>query len=193
MDYEGVEKHLLARLGKELPDALPYHGLHHTLAVVEAAERIARDEGVTGEELTLVKTAALFHDSGFLFRYADNEELGARLAAELLPAFGYSPEQIGVVEGMVAATRLPQRPATRLEAIVCDADLDYLGSDDYHAVAATFRQELAAHGRELSDDAWAALQREFLGRHRFHTASSRRRNAAKLAARLEELEPHSHT
>lgn len=181
MDYAGVERHLMARLKQELPDVLPYHGPHHTLAVVEAAERIARDEGVAGEELTLVKTAALFHDSGFLFQYANNETAGCRLAAETLPGFGYSPEQIALVQGMIAATALPQRPATPLERIVCDADLDYLGGDDYFAVAATLRRELALHGQELSDEAWATLQRRFLAQHQFHTASARRRNAAKLA------------
>ena len=43
-----------------------YHSVAHTKDVVKAATRIAKAEGVEGDELTLLLTAAWFHDSGYI-------------------------------------------------------------------------------------------------------------------------------
>jgi HD superfamily phosphodiesterase len=69
MDYEAVKIYILKRLEEGLPQILYYHGLSHTLNVLNAVEKIAEGEGVSGNDLILLSTAALFHDSGFLVQY----------------------------------------------------------------------------------------------------------------------------
>ena len=66
ISYNRSEKFLMDKLQKELPKNLYYHGPHHTIDVCEAVERIAKGEGIKGEELFLLKTAALYHDAGFI-------------------------------------------------------------------------------------------------------------------------------
>ena len=75
MQYEQAYLFLIAKLEKELPSWLTYHNAEHTKAVIEAAEYLATTENITGEELTLLKTAALFHDGGFLESHTKHEEL----------------------------------------------------------------------------------------------------------------------
>ena len=126
MEFENVKKFILAKLRKELPRSLTYHSLGHIKDVYKAAQKLAKLEGVSGEELTLLLTAVLFHDSGFLIQQKEHERVGCEIARKHLPDYGYSDKQIETICGMIMATRIPQTPHNKLEQIICDADLDYL-------------------------------------------------------------------
>ena len=77
---------------------LKYHGPHHTLDVMEALKELGRAEGLSEEDVMLVKAAALFHDSGFLNKYQDNESEGAKLAKRELPRYGFTETQVQRIE-----------------------------------------------------------------------------------------------
>ena len=138
-----------------------------------AVERLAAQEGVTGEALLLLRTAAYFHDLGFVEQREQHEAIGARVAGEALPHFGYRPDQIALIEGMIMATRLPQTPHTLLERILADADLDVCGRDDFLALNGCLRAELAAAGNSVGDREWYSEQIRFLRSHRYWTAAAR--------------------
>ncbi len=181
-DFERAKRYVLGRLARELPPDLFYHGIHHTRDdVLPAAERLARLAGVTGEPLLLLKTAALYHDVGFIERYDRNEPIGARIARETLPDFGYTPAQIDAIAEMILATQLPQSPRTFLAALLCDADLDSLGREDYLRTSLWLRDELAAHGMPIPLREWYARQHRFLSEHTYFTDAARTlRRAGKL-------------
>lgn len=174
MDFDKAKDYAIARLSKELDSTLTYHGVHHTYDVVEACERLAELEGISGENLTLLLTAAWFHDLGFVEQYQKNEPVAARLAEEVLPDFGYSSEQIKIVQGCILATQIPQIPSTHLERIICDADLDYLGREDHFMIAHSLRLEWM-HNSVFSDSLldWYQLQVKFLSAHSYHTESAK--------------------
>lgn len=185
-DFEGAKAYALNRLERELPDYLLYHSLIHTRDdVVPAVERIAEKEGVTGEALTLLLTAAYFHDIGFTEGPTDHEETGVRIASEVLPRFGYAPEQIETVSAIIMATKLPQGPRTRLEEILADADLDVLGRDDFLTRNKLLRDELAALGKPTTDAAWYSGQLRLLKTHRYFTAAARSLRGMKKQENLE--------
>ena len=161
-------------LEHELSPVLCYHSVTHTRDdVVVAVERLATQEGVAGEALLLLRTAAYFHDLGFVEQREQHEAIGARVAAETLPRFGYRPDQIALIEGMILATRLPQTPHTPLECILADADLDVCGRDDFLAHNRCLRAELAAAGSAASDREWYSGQISFLRTHHYWTAAAR--------------------
>src|SRR6266545_8069079 len=129
---------------RKLPAALTYHSLAHTCDdVVPAVERLAALLGVAGENLVLLRTAAYFHDTGFVERRDKHEAASARLATSVLPYCGYTPSQIAAIERMIMATRLPQTPHTLLEQILADADLDSLAREDFLGTSLALRAELA--------------------------------------------------
>jgi uncharacterized protein len=193
-NLEQVKQYALQRLGKELSPGLYYHGLSHTTEdVVLAVEKFAKGEGIKGESLDLLLTAAWFHDLGFIEARADHEAVGARIASEVLPGFGYSEEQIQTVKGIIMATVVPQSPKTILEEIMADADLDVLGRDDFMVRNNNLRRELAFFGQEFTDTQWFSGQLKFLESHTYFTTTARTlrdagqvENVAKLKKKLEE-------
>jgi len=182
-DLEAARKYALQRLETELPAVLVYHSVAHTRDdVVPAVERLAEQEGVQGEDLLLLRTAAWYHDLGFVENEVDHEALGIRLAQEVLPRFGYSPAQIETVCDIILATRLPQSPTTHLEQIMADADLDLLGRDDFWTLNQALRDEEVALGRPRTDEEWYGGQLAFLQAHRYFTPAARAlRHAGKEA------------
>ncbi|WP_138476248.1 HD domain-containing protein [Dyadobacter bucti] len=188
MEFERAEAYILDRLRTGLADSLYYHGLHHTLDVAQAASALAEEEGISeNEDLILLKTASLYHDCGFLYAYQGHEAESCRIAAEVLPDFGYKSEQIAEIVGMITATKLPQSPQTHLEQIICDADLDYLGREDYWPVAETLFQELKKRGLIEDPAAWIATQIRFLETHQYWTASARKKRDALKQQHLDRL------
>ncbi len=174
MDYRAAKYYILAKLRTELSDKLLYHGLHHTLDVLQAAKALCESEGVRGHSATLVKTAALFHDAGFIHnKHAGHEYEGCLMARSVLPGFGYSGSDIETICGMIMATKIPQSPTNLLEEIICDADLDYLGRDDFFSIGTSLFQELSAYNLLHGEQAWNRLQVSFLSGHHFHTQTNK--------------------
>jgi uncharacterized protein len=173
-DFDRARDYALQRLEQELASTLFYHSLAHTRDdILHAVERLSAIEGVTGEDLLLLRTAACFHDLGFIYQRDGHEALGARIAAEMLPEFGYSVDQIEAIRGMIMATKFPQTPHNLLEQIMADADLDVLGRDDFMATSRALREELAADGIITSDEQWLSNQLGFLEKHRYWTQAAR--------------------
>ena len=187
INYMKAERFIMKQLEKMLSPALHYHSIAHTRDVTKAVERIALMEGVRGEDLFLLQTAATYHDAGFVERYEANESIGVRMAREILPKYGYSDEQIDVVAGLIYATRVPHTPRSHLQEIICDADLDYLGRDDFHDIADKLRIELREHGKINSDRAWDEVQIKFLSAHRYFTKSAIKLRQSKKEKHIEDI------
>ena len=191
MDCHRAETYVLRELRAHLSPTLYYHGLHHTLDVVQQAQSLAEGEGITDPEaLTLLRTAAHYHDAGFMTTYQGHEAAGCELARQVLPDMGYSPAQIELICSLIMATRLPQSPGDSVLAkILCDADLDYLGRPtDFWPISQTLRKELEAHGSTVDDHTWNEGQVKFLSAHRYWTATATARREAAKQARLAEVQ-----
>lgn len=188
-DLEQARRYALGKLAAELPPELYYHSLSHTRDdVAPSALRLADLIGVSAEDRLLLETAALFHDLGFLERYSEHESAGIALARQALPGFGYSPEQIDIVAGLIAATHMPQQPKSLLEEILCDADLDLVGREDFWEKNRRLYEEVRRlNDHDLSEEQWLAGQVRFLEEHQFHTAAARATRNAGKAANLERM------
>jgi len=172
MQFEAVRKFIIKKLKKELPSHLFYHSVGHINDVYNAAENIAKGENVSGENLQLLLTAVLFHDSGFIIRQKEHEKLSCEFAEEYLPQFNYNKEQITKICGMIMATKVPQQPQCHLEEIICDADLDYLGRDDFYDIGNKLFTEMNIYGMIQSEEEWNKLQVRFLESHKYFTKTA---------------------
>jgi predicted metal-dependent HD superfamily phosphohydrolase len=184
MQLDNAGNYIIKKLNDELPDYLNYHNASHTLDVYEAAKRIALADGITGDELTLLLTAAYYHDCGFLVKAIGHEEESCRIARETLPGFGYDTEEIDKICGMVMATRMPQSPQNYLEEILADADLDYLGRDDFSFIANQLFLENSYFGTAGDIDEWNRKQVDFMENHRYFTKTANNLRQAKKDANL---------
>ncbi|MFA7232166.1 MAG: HD domain-containing protein [Victivallaceae bacterium] len=187
MDFDKVEKFVLQRLRNELPESIHYHKVQHTIDVINAAEKFAIAEGLSDRELLLVKTAALFHDTGYIYSPFNNEPIGAEIARKTLGSYGYTPEDVELIASIIMATVWPFNPKTVSEMIICDADLGYLGGERCHEYARLLRTELSEQGKTFSDLEWLDFEIKFLQQHQFFTAAARISCDAAQKRWLEEL------
>jgi predicted metal-dependent HD superfamily phosphohydrolase len=192
MHFNEAKKFILHKLKKELPKHLSYHSVEHIKDVYEACKMLAKEEGIKKDDLTLLLTAALFHDSGFLINQKDHEQLSCNLARQHLPSFGYAEEQIDRICGMIMATRIPQSPTNLLEEILADADLDYLGRDDFFAIGNKLFEELSIYGILNTEEEWNHLQVRFLEKHHYFTKTAIRLRKAKKDQHLNIIKSKLH-
>jgi uncharacterized protein len=121
----------------------------------------------------LIETAALYHDAGIIVEYFDHEIESANLAKKVLPDFGYTPDEIEYVSGLIMVTRLPQCPVLLAEKILCDADLDYLGREDFFIHSFQLRLEWQVKGvKNMNLHDWFNTQAAFLSEHQYFTNSA---------------------
>lgn len=176
------------RLLDTLPSILTYHGKHHTLDVLGVVRALCRRESIAEHQAQLLETAAAFHDAGFLMTYKNHEEKSCELAKEILPKFDFSNFDIDMVCNMIMATKIPQSPKNKLEQILCDADLDYLGRGDFGKIAATLFEEMKNFNLLNDENEWNNIQIRFLQSHQYFTATSRRMRSPRKQRHLVSLQ-----
>lgn len=174
LDIRILEKQVLTRLRDQAAPFLTYHSAEHTKDVLDQANRIAQDEGITNDkQLQLLQIAALYHDTGFLIGHQGHEEKSCELARNDLAPYNVPQEDIEAICSMIMATKLPQSPQNHLEEILCDADLDYLGRDDFETISNRLRHEFFSLGVVKNEKEWMELQLKFIGSHRYFTRTNR--------------------
>ena len=188
MDFEGAKKYTLQRLRNELNEKLHYHSVDHTLDVLDAVTRLAEMENVNGHDQLLLKTAALFHDIGFIETYDGHEEASIEIANKVLPGYGYSANDLIIIDGLIHSTEIPQQPKTHLEQIMADADLDYLGRDDLYVIGQRLQYEWQLHGIVSSLREWHEKQLQFLKVHNYFTKSAKKLRDKRKLENIKELE-----
>jgi hypothetical protein len=85
------------------------------------------------------------------------------------------------------ATQLPQKPGSLLEQIMCDADLDSLGRDDFFITSHCLRLELAAYGQPTNVFEWYEKQLSFLQAHTYFTEVARSARDAGKRRNIQEI------
>ena len=188
MNVAGIENFVVRALGTQLSPKLHYHNLTHTIDVVKGALKIAEQEGVTESyDLVLLKTAGFLHDIGFLNTFVDHEEEGCLIARAILPDYNYDEEAIEIICSMIMKTKLPQRPTTLLEKILCDADLDHLGREDFKEVSNRLFEEWKTLGKIDDSMDWNLIQYTFLDAHHYWTITSQQKRDHLKTQYLQEL------
>lgn len=170
LKYDSV----MHRLRHELNLKYLYHDCRHTQDVIRQCQEIAYREGLTASDIAVLKLAALYHDLGYLERRANHEEAGAAMFMAESAGSAIADETKEIISRLILVTKIPQQPATLLEQIICDADLDYLGREDFPTIAEFLYLELKACDEMPDRTRWNEVQLRFLEAHRFHTDSSRK-------------------
>jgi uncharacterized protein len=164
-----MQQFVIEMLKEKLPVNYYYHNYEHTLYVQEKAIEIGTHENCTEKEIQLLSAAALWHDTGYIHIYTGHEEAGCLLAKKHLPLYGFSKKDIAIIIGMIMATKILQTPKNKLEEILADADLEYLGTDAVAEKAHLLFKELQFLNPSLTEEAWNRMQITFLEGHHYFT------------------------
>lgn len=174
IDFPKAKQYIINLLESDLSKGFLYHDLAHTLDVFKSAIRLGELAGLEKNDLVLLKTAALYHDVGLIYSTEGHEKKGVEVIKEVLPDFGYGSKDIEIISGLILATQIPQNPKSELEELLCDADLDYLGRDDFFILAAKLQLEWRRlKVKDISFDEWLLFEKGFLAQHKYFTKQAR--------------------
>ena len=169
MNIRKLKIFILGKLESELSNKLTYHGVLHTIHVLKSCNQYIKRMHINTNDAYLLRTAAIMHDTGFIWNFDDHEDESIKYTKELLPQWNYSKAEIDQIVGMINATKIPQKPANVLDQILGDSDLDYLGTDFFYKIGNKLYKELLAYNKISSEEEWDRLQVNFLKNHQFHT------------------------
>jgi len=148
-----------------------FHNYQHTWDTVVAGIEIAEGMQIFADGLETVIIACWFHDIEWFQSSENHEQRSAKTAGNFLMEHGIGKRKISAVKDCILATKVPPKPITLLEKIICDADVSHLGMENYYEKNLLLRQECEVNlGITYSDTEWLTLNRDFFRGHRFFTS-----------------------
>lgn len=185
--YIKLRKKALEILNTKLSKKYAYHGIHHTLDVLKVSNQYIRREKIAPPEAKLLRVGVLMHDLGFTESYIDHELQSVKIAEGLMSEFNFSKKDKTIVQGLILATQVPQKPKNKLEKIICDSDLDYLGRADFYLKSNLLFKELKALSKIENKLAWNKAQIKFLETHKYQTKFAKENRQPQKENRIKEL------
>jgi hypothetical protein len=188
INVTAIQAHVFSLMKQRLSPLLTYHNLDHTLDVTCQCMDIAKAEGITDvNSLLELQIACIYHDVGFLSIYTGHEEKGCEMARAQLPGFGVNSLMIDHICEIIMATKIPQSPKNHLQQIICDADLDYLGREDFFTISDRLCEEILAYKLAAGKKEFKERQVDFLQSHTYFTKSSQTKRGPGIARHLQKL------
>lgn len=161
----------------------PYHNTEHNRDVSRVARVYGQLEQVSEYNIFILGSAGLIHDLIYVVGRTDNEEKSVETGSIILSKLGYSIDDVKTISRLVLATKLPTNPGDLLEMIICDADKDHLGRDDFWEKSERLRKE-----RNINKERWyiSELPR-FLRQIKYYTYSAQKLRGHGLEKHLQEV------
>ena len=185
--YIKLRKKAMELLENGLSKKLAYHGMRHTLDVLNNCNDYIRRLNLTRRDAQLLRVAALYHDIGFTETYKNHEEKGCEILLKYMKEYNCDLKDYQVLKDLIMATKIPQNPQNLLEDIICDSDLDYLGKNRYYEISNTLFVELKNYKLIESEDQWNHIQVSFLKSHSYHTEHAKSTLNKGKQKRIEEI------
>ena len=180
-----LEEEIINKLIVDLPSNLTYNNLQHTLDVQRYVEAIGKYEGITEEEMLLLKTSAILHDIGYIWDYDNHTHLSVDFAGQILPKYKYSEHHIKVIMDLIKVTSRPYKPRNKMEEIICDADQSYLLKKNANEYILSKFGQYKHHSRIKSERNWFKGELENLANPTFYTKSVRNFDELSAEERLQ--------
>lgn len=183
-----IEMHV-REIYSKIPRFYRYHTLKHTIAVVESAKLIVREDGLTEHDGLLAEAAAWFHDVGYLRSLADHESMSAFRSLLFLTRLGINGNDVELIEQSILVTKLGAKPQSLVQQVLCDADMAHLASDDFLLWSDRLRKEWGAiRGLIMTDREWIQNNINFMRTVQFHTTYGKTVMRPQMEANMRTLE-----
>jgi adenylate cyclase len=171
---DDLEEKIFEDLLNHLPASLYFHGPGYAKKVYNQTNLLCRSEEIEQEDCLLVRTAALMLFTGLSQDYQNFENRSAVICRQILPDFKYTESQIDKVCNLILAAKMPFNPENRLEKILIDARMDYLGKPDYTEQIKLLYKELKEAGSKINGQQFKKQQLELLFEFQYFTVAAQR-------------------
>lgn len=166
-----------------------YHSYEHALDVMQRAMYLAEKEWLNEEEIEMIGLAGIFHDTGYIIQYNDNEVIGAKIAQNYLKSILYPNDKIKLIEKIILATDIDYtEPKNIYEKIIKDADLDNLWRDDFFEKWNNLKREVEKIKQiKIKDPEWVHWSLELLKNVGYYTKTQQKERGKKIIDNLKKL------
>ncbi|HLW33857.1 MAG TPA: Pycsar system effector family protein [Aequorivita sp.] len=139
-----------------LPNTYVYHNYTHSKRVYKSINEIIEHSQIDVKDATILRLAALLHDTGYTVSRKNHEEESAKIAREFLESRDVEEDIIKGVEKCILATKFnDDPPQSELEKIIRDADSSHFGKDYFEEASDFLRQEYKSQNiRDYSPKEW---------------------------------------
>ncbi|WP_341200226.1 HD domain-containing protein [Croceibacter atlanticus] len=167
---------------------LPFHNWQHTEDVAIQTALISSFENLKDSEAEDLIIASYFHDTGNIEDVCNHEHFSCEFAASFLANEDFPEHRIKNVVSAIKATKMPQQPVSKLQQIICDADLAHLGKANFITKNLKLRFEWeTCNNIKFTDVEWADLNIKFLEGHKFHTPFAQRNFTVQKSKNIDSL------
>ena len=166
-----AQKEVAEIFGNKVDSRFVFHTLKHTTEVADAAGAIANFYQFDDNDKFTLAIAAWFHDTGFSSGRIEGHEIeSAKIAETFLHKYKVDCTFISGVTACIQATKMPQRPVSGIDKVICDADLFHLGTKHFDERTELLRQELQFYYKaDITEKEWGLQNIEFLKSHHYFT------------------------
>lgn len=167
-----------------------YHQYDHALETMERAVYLAKKEWLKHDEIEILALATLFHDTGFVIQYDNNEYIWAKIAENYLKSMLYPHEKIKLIEKIILSTSIKyNEPKNIFEKIIRDADLDNLWRNDFLSQSRNLKKELETiKNIKIKEPDWKHWSIHFLETHKYYTKTQKKERNKKKDENLLKIE-----
>ena len=174
MQIDRIREYALTIFQEHENSGFLYHNATHTQKVVNAATQIGEYYKLSDEDFFVLLTAAWFHDIGYFDDMAHHEEKSVARARRFLNSEQVEQRLIDRISDCIMATRMPQKPASLVEQILCDADLFHLGTEEFAKNNKVILKECKLlYNKYIAKNDWNKKTIQFLKSHHYHTGYAR--------------------
>lgn len=166
-----ADKFILNLFKEKLPKTFVYHTYTHSKRVYKSINEIIEDSQFNVKDATILRLAALLHDTGYIETYKGHEEVSVKIAREFLESQKVAQEIIDGVEQCIIATKFQGKPKNELEESIRDADSSHFGKDYFEEASEFLRQELLSENiKNYTPSEWRDENiKLLLNHHQFYT------------------------
>lgn len=126
---------------EKLPTTFVYHNYTHSKRVYKSVNEIIENSELDNKDETILRLAALLHDTGYIHKRDGHEEESVRIANEFLEENNVEKDIIAGVDKCIMATKFKGTPNSVLEEMIRDADSSHFGQEYFEEASEFLRQE----------------------------------------------------
>ena len=143
-----TDEFILELFKNELSPTFLYHNYTHSKRVYKSINEIIEDSQINVKDATILRLAALLHDTGYIHKREGHEEESVKIAREFLESKDVEDDIIDGVEKCIMATKFKGTPNDKMEEFIRDVDASHFGKDYFEEASEFLRQELMSQDIE---------------------------------------------
>jgi len=184
---QDIEEMIIKMFDDEASPNLYFHNSAMVKNICNNVELLSTAENLPDEEFINLSLASVFLLTGFISDYEKPMEASVRLVEEILPAYGFSQENIEIT-GKLIKNSYGDSYESLSDKILHDAKYDYLGRVDYLKLTDKLLRERTEYGKHPAKKTWIKDQKQLLKDHEFLTNTASLLRGVTVEEQLELLE-----